>query len=102
MTGSTGAASNEFVELVNAGTSAADVGGFKVAYRSSAGTSDITLVTIPAGTNISAGGLYLLGGDGFPGARDGAHSLPRPLAPPTGSDRRPPAAGRGLAHLRPR
>ena len=57
MTGSTGAASNEFVELFNAGSSAADVGGFKVAYRSSAGTSDITLVTIPAGTSIPAGRL---------------------------------------------
>ena len=55
MTGSTGAASNEFVELFNAGSSAADVGGFKVAYRSSAGTSDITLATIPAGTSIPAG-----------------------------------------------
>ena len=67
MTGSTGAASNEFVELVNAGTTAADVGGFKVAYRSSAGTSDITLATIPSGTSIPAGGFYLLGGSGYLG-----------------------------------
>lgn len=68
MTGSTGAASNEFVELVNAGTSAADVGGFKVAYRSAAGTADTTLATIPAGTSIPAGGFYLLGGGGYLGA----------------------------------
>jgi hypothetical protein len=68
MTGSTGAASNEFVELVNAGSSAADVGGFKVAYRSAAGTSDISLATIPAGTTIPAGGFYLLAGSGYLGS----------------------------------
>ena len=68
MTGSTGAASNEFVELVNAGSAATDVGGFKVAYRSSAGTSDTTLATIPAGTTIAVGGFYLLAGSGYLGA----------------------------------
>jgi Lamin Tail Domain/Collagen triple helix repeat (20 copies) len=68
MTGSTGAASNEFVELFNAGSSAADVGGFKVAYRSAAGTSDISLATIPAGTTIPAGGFYLLAGSGYLGS----------------------------------
>jgi len=68
MTGSTGAASNEFVELVNAGSSAADIGGFKVAYRASAGTSDTSLATIPAGTSIPAGGFYLLAGSGYLGA----------------------------------
>jgi hypothetical protein len=67
MTGSTGAASNEFVELVNAGSSAADVGGFKIAYRASAGASDISLATIPAGTSIPAGGFYLLAGSGYLG-----------------------------------
>ena len=80
MTGSTGAASNEFVELFNAGSSAADVGGFKVAYRSSAGTSDITLVTIPAGTNIPAGGFYLLGGSGYLGSHAADQSFSASLA----------------------
>jgi lamin tail-like protein/collagen triple helix repeat protein len=68
MTGSTGAASNEFVELVNAGSGAADVGGFKVAYRASAGASDISLATIPSGTSIPAGGFYLLAGSGYLGS----------------------------------
>lgn len=68
MTGSTGAASNEFVEVWNAGSTAVDVGGYKVAYRSAAGTSDTTLVTIPAGTTIPAGGFYLLGGSGYLGS----------------------------------
>jgi hypothetical protein len=80
MTGSTGAASNEFVELVNAGTTAADVGGFKVAYRSSAGTSDTTLVTIPAGTSIPAGGFYLLAGSGYLGAHAGDQSFSASIA----------------------
>jgi Lamin Tail Domain/Collagen triple helix repeat (20 copies) len=80
MTGSTGAASNEFVELFNAGSSAADVGGFKVAYRSSAGTSDITLVTIPAGTSIPAGGFYLLGGSGYLGSHAADQSFSASIA----------------------
>jgi hypothetical protein len=68
MTGSTGAASNEFVELVNAGTAAVNVGGYKVAYRSAAGASDTTLATIPDGTTIPAGGFYLLAGSGYLGS----------------------------------
>ena len=50
MTGSTGGASNEFVEIVNTGTAAADLGGYKLAYRYAAGTSDVMLATVPAGT----------------------------------------------------
>ncbi|MDX6505392.1 MAG: trimeric autotransporter adhesin [Gaiellaceae bacterium] len=80
MTGSAGAASNEFVELVNAGSSAADVSGFKVAYRSSAGTSDTTLATIPAGTSIPAGGFYLLGGSGYLGSHAPNQSFSASLA----------------------
>ena len=87
MTGSAGAASNEFVELVNAGSSAADVGGFKVAYRSSAGTSDITLATIPAGTTIPAGGFYLLAGAGYLGSHAADQTFSTSLA----------ATGGGLA-----
>jgi hypothetical protein len=80
MTGSTGAASNEFVELVNAGTSAASVGGFKVAYRASAGSSDITLATIPAGTSIPAGGFYLLAGSGYLGSHAADQTFSTSLA----------------------
>ena len=80
MTGSTGAASNEFVELFDAGSSAANIGGFKVAYRSSAGSSDTTLATIPAGTSIPAGGFYLLGGSGYLGSRTPDQSFSASLA----------------------
>jgi hypothetical protein len=63
------------------------VGGFKVAYRSSAGTSDITLATIPAGTSIPAGGFYLLGGAGYLGSHAADQSFSTSLA----------ATGGGLA-----
>jgi hypothetical protein len=69
MTSSTGAASNEFVEIANTGTAAADIGGFKLAYRSTAGTNDVTLATVPTGTTLAAGGFYLLAGSGYAGTR---------------------------------
>ena len=69
MTGSTSSAANEFVELVNAGGAAADVGGWKLVYRSAAATGDVTLVTFPSGTTIPAGGFYLAGGAAYPGPR---------------------------------
>jgi hypothetical protein len=77
MTGTTGAAANEFVEVVNLGTAAADVGGFRLVYRSASGTSDVALATIPAGTTIPAGGYYLFGGSGYAGtpAADQAFSF---------------------------
>jgi hypothetical protein len=67
MTGSTGAAANEFVELVNAGAEAVDAGGYRVVYRSAAATSDTLLGTVPAGTSIPVGGHYLLGGSAYAG-----------------------------------
>jgi Lamin Tail Domain/Collagen triple helix repeat (20 copies) len=84
MTGSTAAASNEFVELVNTGTAAADVSGYKVAYRSGAGTSDVTLATIPSGTTIPAGGFYLLGGSGYAGSATADQSFSTALAATAG------------------
>lgn len=66
-TGSNASASDEFVELVNAGSSAADLSGWKLVYRSAAGTSDIVLATIPDGTTIPTGGFYLFGGSAYAG-----------------------------------
>jgi hypothetical protein len=66
-TAGTGSAADEFVELVNASTTAADLSGWKIVYRSAAGTSDATLVTIPDGTTLAAGAFYLLGGSGYAG-----------------------------------
>ncbi len=67
MTGMTGAAANEFVELVNAGSEPVDAGGYRVVYRSAAGTSDTLLAALPAGTIIAPGGHYLLGGGAYAG-----------------------------------
>jgi hypothetical protein len=66
-TGVTGAATNEFVEIVNGGTSAADLSGWKLVYRSATGTSDTVLATIPDGTMLAAGAFYLFGGSGYSG-----------------------------------
>jgi hypothetical protein len=68
MTGTTGSAGNEFVEVANVGTASVDVGGFRLVYRSASGTSDVALATIPAGTTIAAGGYYLFGGGSYSGA----------------------------------
>lgn len=67
MTGTTGSAADEFVEIVNVGTAAADLSGYKLVYRSASGTSDVSLATIPSGTTLAAGGFYLFGGSGYAG-----------------------------------
>jgi hypothetical protein len=58
-TGTTGSATDEFVELINTGAGSADIGGYKLVYRSRAGTSDVALATIPAGTMLASGAFYL-------------------------------------------
>src|SRR3954469_19067104 len=84
-TGITGAATNEFVELVNSGSSSADIGGFKVVYRSAAGSSDTTIATIPAGTTLPAGAFYLLGGSGYTGTATADQSFGTSIAATGGS-----------------
>jgi hypothetical protein len=69
MTGVTGAAANEFVEIVNAGTATAEIGGFRLVYRS------------------GAGAFYLFGGSGYSGARPPDQTFSTGLA----------AAGGGVA-----
>jgi hypothetical protein len=68
MTGVTGAAADEFVEIVNTGAASLDVSKYKLVYRSAAGTSDTTLATVPDGTILAAGGFYLFGGSGYTGS----------------------------------
>jgi hypothetical protein len=84
-TGVGGAATNEFVELVNAGSSPSDVGGFKVVYRSATGSSDTTLATLPAGTTLAPGAFYLLGGSGYAGGTAPDQSFGTALAATGGS-----------------
>ncbi len=80
MTGNVGAASDEFVEVFNAGTTAVDAGGFKVVYRSASGSSDTTLATVPAGTTIAPGAFYLLGGSAYAGSHTADQSFSTGLA----------------------
>ena len=80
MTGITGAATDEFVEVVNPSDSAFDASGYRVVYRSAAGTSDTVLATLPAGTTIAAHGFYLLGGAGYSGSHAADQSFSVGLA----------------------
>lgn len=80
MTGITGAATNEFVEIVNTGTAAADLSGWKLVYRSAAGTSDVVLATIPDGTTLAAGSFYLFGGAGYAGGPSADQSFSTGIA----------------------
>ena len=77
MTGVTGAATDEFVEIVNTGTAAADVSGWKLVYRSAAGTGDVVLATVPDGTSLAAGGFYLFGGAGYASGPRRTRATPR-------------------------
>jgi hypothetical protein len=67
-TGVEGAFTDEFVELVNVGTEAADLSGYRLVYRSAVGTSDVLLGTLPDGTMLAAGAFLLFGGSGYAGA----------------------------------
>jgi hypothetical protein len=67
MTGITGSAQNEFVEIYNGGNAPADLSGYRLVYRSSAGASDVGLATIASGTQLAPGGFYLFAGQGYVG-----------------------------------
>jgi hypothetical protein len=79
-TGTSSSAADEFVELSNTGTTPADLGGWKVVYRSASGTSDTTLATIPDGTTLAPGGFYLLGGSAYDGSAPADQSFSSGLA----------------------
>ena len=83
-TGTSASATDEFVELVNAGSSTADLSGYRLAYRSGAGTSDVTLATIPDGTALAPGAFYLFGGSGYAGAKPPAQTFSPALAASAG------------------
>jgi hypothetical protein len=84
-TGATGSAANEFVELVNAGTTTADISGWKLVYRSASGTSDTTLVTFAAGTTLAPGAFLLAGGSAYAGGPTADVSFATGLAATGGS-----------------
>jgi hypothetical protein len=67
MTGTSSAAANEFVEIVNSGSAPAELSGYRLVYRSATGTADVTLATVPAATSLAAGARYVFGGSAFTG-----------------------------------
>ena len=79
-----GALGDEFVEIVNVGTAAADLSGWKLVYRSGAGTSDVSLGTLADGTTLAAGGFFLFGGSGYSGAHPADKSFSAGLASTAG------------------
>jgi hypothetical protein len=79
-TGTEGALADEFVELVNVGTEPADLSGYKLVYRSAAGTSDVSLGTLADGTTLAAGAFLLFGGSGYAGAHAPDRSFATSLA----------------------
>ncbi len=83
-TGVTGAGTNEFVEIVNGGTTSADLSGWKLVYRSAAASSDTLLATIPDGTTLAPGSFYLFGGSGYAGSTVADQSFSAGLASTAG------------------
>ena len=79
-----GALGDEFVELVNTGTAAADLSGWKLVYRSGAGTSDVSLGTLGDGTMLAPGAFFLFGGSGYSGAHAADKSFSAGLASAAG------------------
>jgi hypothetical protein len=79
-TGTTASATDEFVELYNASATPADLTGFKLVYRSGAGTSDVALAVIPDGATLAPGAFYLFGGSGFLGAKKPDQSFSSSMA----------------------
>jgi lamin tail-like protein len=79
-TGVEGALTDEFVEIVNTGTEAADLSGYRLVYRSANGTSDVSLGALPDGTVLAAGAFLLFGGSGYAGARPADRSFATSLA----------------------
>jgi len=79
-TGTEAALTDEFVEVVNAATEPADLSGYRLVYRSGAGTSDVSLGTLPDGTVLAAGGFLLFGGAGYAGAHPADRSFGTSLA----------------------
>nr|MDQ3283339.1 lamin tail domain-containing protein [Acidobacteriota bacterium] len=65
-----GTAADEFVELHNVSGSAIDLNGYRVVYRSAAGTTDVAVINWTTTTMVPAGGYYLIthatGYDGSP------------------------------------
>ena len=83
-TGTSASGADEFVELVNSGSVAGDMGGLRLVYRSGAGSTDVALATVPAGTTLAPGAFYLVGGSGYAGGHKADQSFAPGLASAAG------------------
>lgn len=63
-----GSATDEFIELHNISSSNADLNGYRVIYRSAAGTNDVPMVDWTTATIIPAGGYYLIATGSYDGS----------------------------------
>jgi hypothetical protein len=79
-----GALGDEFVEIANTGTAAADLSGWKLVYRSGAGMSDVSLGTLADGTILAPGAFFLFGGSAYSGTRPADKSFSAGLASAAG------------------
>ncbi len=79
-----GTLGDEFVEIANTGTAAADLSGWKLVYRSGAGTSDVSVGTLADGTMLAPGAFFLFGGSGYSGAHPADKSFSAGLASAAG------------------
>ncbi|HEX2763966.1 MAG TPA: Calx-beta domain-containing protein [Allosphingosinicella sp.] len=62
-------AADEYVEIKNISGQEIDLTGYRIVYRSSAGTTDVAVFAFPAGTKIAAGGYLLItNSSGYAGA----------------------------------
>ena len=71
MTGTSRSASEEFVEIFNAGECAVDLANWKLVYRSAAGSTDIVLFTWTSPNSLEPGAFMVFGGASYTGTRDG-------------------------------
>jgi hypothetical protein len=79
-----GALGDEFVEIVNVGASVADLSGWRLVYRSGAGTTDNSLGTLPDGTTLAPGAFLLFGGSAYAGAHPADRTFSTGLASAAG------------------
>jgi Lamin Tail Domain len=79
-TGVEGVLTDEFVEIENTGTEAFDLSGYRLVYRSAAGTSDVSLDALPDGSALAPGAFLLFGGSGYAGAHPADRSFATSLA----------------------
>lgn len=63
-----GTANDEFIELHNTSANNVDLNGYRIVYRSAAGTNDVAFVEWTTSTMIAPGGYYLIASTAYDGS----------------------------------